>query len=74
MSEQETINITRQIAEALKHAHSNKIVHRDIKPHNILLTEEGIVKVADFGIARASSSSTINNASSIIGSVHYFSP
>lgn len=74
LSEQETINITRQIAEALKHAHSNKIVHRDIKPHNILLTEEGIVKVADFGIARASSSSTINNASSVIGSVHYFSP
>ncbi|MDD2494672.1 MAG: protein kinase, partial [Tissierellia bacterium] len=74
LTEQETINIARQIAEALKHAHSNKIVHRDIKPHNILLTEEGIVKVADFGIARASSSSTINNTSNVIGSVHYFSP
>lgn len=74
LTEQETINITRQIAEALKHAHSSKIVHRDVKPHNILLTEEGIVKVADFGIARASSSSTINNTSNVIGSVHYFSP
>lgn len=74
LTEKETINITRQIAEALKQAHSNKIVHRDIKPHNILLTEEGIVKVADFGIARASSSSTINSTSNVIGSVHYFSP
>ncbi|WP_326909267.1 Stk1 family PASTA domain-containing Ser/Thr kinase [Sedimentibacter sp. MB31-C6] len=74
LSEQETIKITKQIAEALKHAHLNKIVHRDIKPHNILLTEEGIAKVADFGIARAASSSTINNTSNVIGSVHYFSP
>jgi len=74
LEEQETIRISRQIAEALKHAHSNKIVHRDIKPHNILLTSEGIVKVADFGIARASTSSTINNTSNVIGSVHYFSP
>lgn len=74
LSEEETIIIARQISEALKHAHANKIVHRDIKPHNILLTEEGIVKVADFGIARASTSSTINNTSNVIGSVHYFSP
>nr|WP_312576028.1 Stk1 family PASTA domain-containing Ser/Thr kinase [Sedimentibacter sp.] len=74
LDERETIRISRQIAEALKHAHSNKIVHRDIKPHNILLTSDGIVKVADFGIARASTSSTINNTSNVIGSVHYFSP
>lgn len=74
LSEQETIIISRQIAEALKHAHDNKIVHRDIKPQNILLTEGGTVKVADFGIARASSSSTINNTTNVIGSVHYFSP
>ncbi|MDF2677031.1 MAG: pknB [Bacillota bacterium] len=74
LSEQETIRISKQIAEALKHAHVNKIVHRDIKPHNILLTEDRIVKVADFGIARATTSSTINNSSNVIGSVHYFSP
>ncbi|HAQ41022.1 MAG TPA: Stk1 family PASTA domain-containing Ser/Thr kinase [Clostridiales bacterium] len=74
LSEQETLRISRQVAEALKHAHSNNIVHRDIKPHNILITEEGIAKVTDFGIARAATSSTINNTSNVIGSVHYFSP
>lgn len=74
LSEEETIKITIQVAEALKHAHANKIIHRDIKPHNIMITDEGIAKVADFGIAKAASSSTINNTSNVIGSVHYFSP
>lgn len=74
LSEQETVKISRQVAEALKHAHTNNIIHRDIKPHNILITEEGIAKVTDFGIARAATSSTINNTSNVIGSVHYFSP
>jgi len=74
LSEKEAVKISRQVAEALKHAHTNNIVHRDIKPHNILLAEDGTVKVTDFGIARASTSSTINNTSNVIGSVHYFSP
>ena len=74
LSEQETVKISIQVAEALKHAHINNIVHRDIKPHNILITGDGTAKVTDFGIARASTSSTINNTSNVIGSVHYFSP
>lgn len=71
---QDAIKITIQICSAIEHAHKNKIVHRDIKPHNILMTKEGIAKVTDFGIARAVTSSTITMVGSTIGSVHYFSP
>jgi len=67
-------NIALQIASALEHAHANHIVHRDIKSHNIMIKDDGTVKVTDFGIARAVSSSTITNTGNIIGSVHYFSP
>lgn len=74
LSVKETIDITIQIAEALNHAHRNHIVHRDIKPHNILITNEGMIKVADFGIARAATSTTVTNTGNVIGSVHYFSP
>lgn len=70
----EALNISIQICSAIEHAHRNNIVHRDIKPHNILLTKDRIVKVTDFGIARAVSSSTITMVGSTIGSVHYFSP
>jgi len=70
----EAVNIGIQICSALEHAHRNKIIHRDIKPHNIMLTKDGIAKVTDFGIARAVSSATITLAGSTIGSVHYFSP
>ncbi len=70
----DAVKITAQICSAIEHAHKNNIVHRDIKPHNILLTKEGIAKVTDFGIARAVTSSTITMVGSTIGSVHYFSP
>jgi serine/threonine protein kinase/beta-lactam-binding protein with PASTA domain len=63
-----------QIVSALKHAHSKKIIHRDIKPQNILVTHDDILKVTDFGIAKAVDSSTIVATGNAIGSVHYFSP
>ncbi|NHN28448.1 Stk1 family PASTA domain-containing Ser/Thr kinase [Paenibacillus agricola] len=71
---EEAIRISSQICEALEHAHLNQIIHRDIKPHNILIGRNGRVKVTDFGIARAVTSSTITQTGSVMGSVHYFSP
>ena len=69
-----SVNVTIQIASALETAHRNNIIHRDIKPHNIIITEDGIAKVTDFGIAKAVSNSTITAFGTTIGSVHYFSP
>ena len=69
-----SINIAIQIASALEVAHKNNIVHRDVKPHNIIITEDGVAKVTDFGIAKAVSNSTITAFGTTIGSVHYFSP
>lgn len=74
LSEDETIYYSLQISKALKHAHINHIVHRDIKPQNIMITKDNRVKVTDFGIAKAVSSSTIINSSDVLGSVHYSSP
>ncbi len=69
----ETLHFSMQIAKALEHAHSRGIVHRDIKPHNIMILKDGSIKVADFGIARISSAqSTLTREA--LGSVHYISP
>ena len=71
----QAIEITRQVASALSLAHRNNIIHRDVKPHNIMITRDGIAKLADFGIAKAVSDSTlVTETSRVIGSVHYFSP
>ena len=66
--------ITIRILSALEHAHRNGIIHRDIKPHNILVHADGHIKVADFGIARIANSSTLTRGDNVMGSVHYFSP
>ena len=70
------VQMTMRILAAVDHAHRNHIVHRDIKPQNILVDENGVVKVADFGIARltTSSSTLTQNDGNVLGSVHYFSP
>lgn len=69
-----SIGIATQIAKALECAHKNNIIHRDVKPQNILVTESGMVKVTDFGIAKSSTSATITNTTTIMGSAHYLSP
>ena len=63
-----------RILSALEHAHRNGIVHRDIKPQNILVHDDGHIKVADFGIARIADSATLTRGDNVMGSVHYFSP
>lgn len=74
LSTEQSINLARQITGAIQNAHENHIIHRDIKPHNILVTADGHAKVTDFGIARAVSSATVTHTGDIVGSVHYLSP
>ena len=68
------LSIAIQIASALSHAHKNHVIHRDIKPQNILLSMDGTIKVTDFGIARAATTATVTTSSNALGSVHYSSP
>ncbi|GGF11432.1 serine/threonine protein kinase [Halobacillus andaensis] len=70
----EAIDIMRQVTSAIAHAHDNEIVHRDIKPQNILIDHYGHVKVTDFGIAMALSATALTQTNSVLGSVHYLSP
>ncbi|MBR2779519.1 MAG: Stk1 family PASTA domain-containing Ser/Thr kinase [Firmicutes bacterium] len=75
ISEKRVIEITKQIAAGLSAAHRKNIIHRDIKPHNILMTEDGTPKITDFGIAKAVNNGTMVQSSSVVmGSVHYLSP
>ncbi|WP_462409228.1 Stk1 family PASTA domain-containing Ser/Thr kinase [Neobacillus sp. Marseille-QA0830] len=71
---EEAIEIMKQLTSAISHAHHNHIIHRDIKPHNILIDHEGNVKITDFGIAMALSATAITQTNSVMGSVHYLSP
>ena len=75
LSWREAANFTMQICRALEHAHSKHVVHRDIKPQNIIMTEGNKLKVADFGIARAANNTTtVNSMNAAVGSAHYLSP
>lgn len=74
LSPDDSVRIAIQVCEALEHAHENNIVHRDVKPHNILITAEGRAKLTDFGIAMEATSGTITRTDAIMGSVHYLSP
>ncbi|GAA0612669.1 serine/threonine protein kinase PrkC [Virgibacillus siamensis] len=71
---EESLDIMKQVASAIAHAHANGIVHRDIKPQNILIDTYGQVKVTDFGIAMAMSATALTQTNSVMGSVHYLSP
>lgn len=70
----EALHLTTQILRALQHAHNKGVVHRDIKPHNIMLLQDGTIKVTDFGIARLTDTQTKTMTEQAIGSVHYIAP
>ena len=70
----EVIDITNQLTDGLAHAHDSYIIHRDIKPQNIMILDDGMVKITDFGIAMALNASELTQTNSVMGSVHYLPP
>ncbi|WP_100330866.1 Stk1 family PASTA domain-containing Ser/Thr kinase [Bacillus xiapuensis] len=74
ISVEKALEIMKQLASAMAFAHHNSIIHRDIKPHNILVDHDGNVKITDFGIAMALSATSITQTNAVLGSVHYISP
>lgn len=70
----EAVSIMRQLVSAVRHAHANNIIHRDIKPQNILVKEDGTIKITDFGIALASDVVSLTGGNAVIGSAHYLAP
>lgn len=74
LSAARSVHIMKQLTSAISHAHENGIIHRDIKPQNILMDEEGNVKITDFGIATSLGATSFTQTNSVIGTVHYLSP
>ncbi|MEK4629597.1 Stk1 family PASTA domain-containing Ser/Thr kinase [Solibacillus sp. FSL R7-0682] len=74
LSAARSVHIMKQLTSAIAHAHENGIIHRDIKPQNILMDEEGNVKITDFGIATSLGATSYTQTNSVIGTVHYLSP
>ena len=74
LSVPETIDIVTQLTDGLAHAHDSYIIHRDIKPQNIMILDDGMVKITDFGIAMALNASDLTQTNSVMGSVHYLPP
>ncbi len=74
LDKQESVDIMKQLTSAMIHAHKNNVVHRDIKPQNVLIKDDGTVKLSDFGIALAQNAAQLTQADSVLGSVHYLAP
>lgn len=74
LDKQEALDIMKQLVSAMINAHKNNVVHRDIKPQNILIKDDGTVKLSDFGIALAQNAAQLTQADSVLGSVHYLAP
>ena len=74
IAQEDAVRFTLQILAALGHAHQRGIIHRDVKPQNVMVSRAGQVKVGDFGIAGMADTKTLTTDGNVMGSVHYFSP